>query len=909
MTRATLALMVLLGCTGGAMAVSIPGGGSKRNDCAVSLQTDGLAFPADKALAKGSTCADGGPCDADGFIDGVCHLLVAFCLNVDSDAMPGCGMTEVSSIEVTSGKLKGGGTLDLSDLQSAAASLTLPSSETVCSSLATVAVPVRGPDAKGELSSGTAKIKTKADTSRGKDKDQYQLVCRPSSGGGTVGSTTTTSLPGSSTTSTTLPGGTPGSGLQSVIQSAQVDASGTVTVTFTLTDDAGVPVTPQSGSVDPPDSSKARVRFAIARLEVNDETVEGFTTTFTRWQNYVLNSSGQPAYDSGGSSAFAPAGTPGLWQYTFTTKLPTGYPTDLTHRVAAQVQRTVDDVGLVANPVLDFVPAGGAVTVERGVTSTAQCNQCHNPLQAHGTGRREVRLCQTCHTDQWKDPDTGFAIDFKNMIHRIHQGKDLPSVTDGAVGASYGFGDTHFGEKVAACVGGALAGLPCSGDADCPSGTCTGATTVGIGFPKDIRNCDTCHAVTPESAQADNFKTKPSALACTGCHDDVNPSEQPTDAGAPGTKHVAGSQPDAYCRLCHTDAQGTEFDESVPGAHVIPARSAELAGLVASIVSAQGTPGGTITTEFRVTNGDGTPVPSVAGYSMALTTSGPTTDFGGTTPPFVRETISGPGLTGPNGAGNFVYVTTATLPPAASGTWRIGLEVRRTVTLTGGQSVTEAAQNPVAPFSVDGSPVEERRVVVVQENCSTCHGTFSVDFNVHGGSRNQVAYCVVCHNANVTDFDRRRRAVGLGVDPVDETITLKHLIHKIHRGEALSKHPYIVYGFGAAPANFTPHDFSEVLFPGDLRDCDTCHTGGSQLLPLPGGLLPTRESVVDTSGGPAVETTTGATPVIQDACLSCHDSDAAAAHAETNTAGSGAEACNVCHAEGSVEAVSLVHAR
>jgi OmcA/MtrC family decaheme c-type cytochrome len=256
-----------------------------------------------------------------------------------------------------------------------------------------------------------------------------------------------------------------------------------------------------------------------------------------------------------------------------------------------------------------------------------------------------------------------------------------------------------------------------------------------------------------------------------------------------------------------------------------------------------------------------------------------------------------------------VYLTTATLPPAAAGTWRIGLEVRRTVTLSGGQSVTEAAQNPVAPFSVDGSPVEERRVVVVQENCSTCHGTFSVDFSIHGGSRNQVDYCVVCHNPNVTDFDRRRRAVGLGVDPVNETITLKHLIHKIHRGEALSQHPYIVYGFGAAPANFTPHDFSEVLFPGDLRDCDACHTDGSQLLPLPGGLLPTRESVVDTSGGPAVETTTGATPVIQDACLSCHDSDAAAAHAETNTTGSGAEACDVCHAEGSFEAVSVVHAR
>jgi predicted CXXCH cytochrome family protein len=49
-------------------------------------------------------------------------------------------------------------------------------------------------------------------------------------------------------------------------------------------------------------------------------------------------------------------------------------------------------------------------------------------------------------------------------------------------------------------------------------------------------------------------------------------------------------------------------------------------------------------------------------------------------------------------------------------------------------------------------------------------------------------------------------------------------------------------------------------------------------------------------------------PPIQDACLSCHDSEAAAAHAETNTTMSGAEACTVCHGEGSSKAVSAVHA-
>jgi OmcA/MtrC family decaheme c-type cytochrome len=133
---------------------------------------------------------------------------------------------------------------------------------------------------------------------------------------------------------------------------------------------------------------------------------------------------------------------------------------------------------------------------------------------------------------------------------------------------------------------------------------------------------------------------------------------------------------------------------------------------------------------------------------------------------------------------------------------------------------------------------------------------------------------------------------------------LKELIHKIHRGEDLEHQPYLVYGFGSAPKNYTANDFGDVRFPGDLRDCEKCHTPGTQLLPLPAGLLPTLETVVSAGS----ELVVGSIPPITSACTSCHDSEAAAAHADTNTSGSGAEACAVCHGEGSVEAVSEVHA-
>ena len=52
----------------------------------------------------------------------------------------------------------------------------------------------------------------------------------------------------------------------------------------------------------------------------------------------------------------------------------------------------------------------------------------------------------------------------------------------------------------------------------------------------------------------------------------------------------------------------------------------------------------------------------------------------------------------------------------------------------------------------------------------------------------------------------------------------------------------------------------------------------------------------------------GVTPPRQGACLACHDGPIAKAHAETQTAASGTEACGVCHEEGRIEAVSEVHA-
>jgi OmcA/MtrC family decaheme c-type cytochrome len=113
------------------------------------------------------------------------------------------------------------------------------------------------------------------------------------------------------------------------------------------------------------------------------------------------------------------------------------------------------------------------------------------------------------------------------------------------------------------------------------------------------------------------------------------------------------------------------------------------------------------------------------------------------------------------------------------------------------------------------------------------------------------------------------------------------MIHSIHRGVDLEK------GFAIGD-----NDFSDVEYPGDLRDCSTCHVNNSQQLSgLPDGLLPTTTPQAWWS------------PMQPEAaaCLSCHDSDDAAIHAYSNTSFFG-ESCTTCHGEGRVAAVDKVHA-
>src|SRR5262249_10860751 len=159
---------------------------------------------------------------------------------------------------------------------------------------------------------------------------------------------------------------------------------------------------------------------------------------------------------------------------------------------------------------------------------------------------------------------------------------------------------------------------------------------------------------------------------------------------------------------------------------------------------------------------------------------------------------------------------------------------------------------------------------------------------------NQVEYCVLCHNSTESDGGRRDNdPAQVTAGAATSTIDFKVLIHKLHRGEDLEQKPYIVYGFGPSPPGYSVHEFSDLRFPGDFPFCESCHIEGSELIPpFPGTALPTLRTRLDPAGG-EVPADPPETEPITAVCTACHDSDAALAHAETQTTADGVESCPV----------------
>ena len=96
-----------------------------------------------------------------------------------------------------------------------------------------------------------------------------------------------------------------------------------------------------------------------------------------------------------------------------------------------------------------------------------------------------------------------------------------------------------------------------------------------------------------------------------------------------------------------------------------------------------------------------------------------------------------------------------------------------------------------------GAPTFERRIVD-NISCNACHDRLEF----HGGPRTDVDYCVTCHNPYSVDGD------------TGNTVDMTAMVHNIHSARS----DYQIIGHGG-----TPHDWSDLVWTQDIRNCETCH--------------------------------------------------------------------------------------
>ena len=636
-----------------------------------------------------------------------------------------------------------------------------------------------------------------------------------------------------------------GNGLSVKLKSVELTGDNRPRVTLSLGDGWGLAL---------PVEALEGYGFTIAQVTVDPET------NISRYQNLLVRTvEGRPYAVAGqerapalatASQPFAESG--GVWEnlgggaytYTFTNTFTFEADEKLTTVLGVYAYRSGRTA--VANDLLTWVPAGGEPVTTRDVVSTGSCNSCHDPLAFHGGTRRLAGLCTTCHTAQNVDPASGTTLDFRGLVHKIHAGKSLPSVVSGIPYQLIGFRQSVYDYST-------------------------------VAWPQDTRNCTTCHTGGQDS---DNFKTKPQQAACVACHDNVL-----LDIGQnhPGNKPRA----DDTCVECH-EPDGEDFDDSIVGSHTLPVNAVRAGKLFLEIVNtAPMAVGSAPAIDFKITDGDGQALSLSDLDYLAATVAGPTDDYvERATEVLIQD---GESIASVNSAGDGVYryVFSYQLPAGASGSYAMGLEgslLKRVPKVS--ERVRVSAFNPVVYAALGNGATAPRRSIVDGEGCAACHGQFLA----HGGVRQNVEYCALCHNAGATDA-ASRPAEALPSASLD----FKSLIHSIHRGDERNTKPFVVYG-----AQESVYDFSELRFPGNLANCVECHRPGTYTLPLADAVRATTVVNADQTAGSLLPT--------RAVCTACHDGTATGAHAELETTASGIESCEVCHGSGSEFAVERVHA-
>ena len=643
--------------------------------------------------------------------------------------------------------------------------------------------------------------------------------------------------------------------LDITVQTIVVPADRRPIITFTITDDAGADVLL---------SEMTDIRFILAVLE---RISVGSPFEFRSYSTEIEDPDGIPnTGDEAIQAAYDPArldgvtvNPDGLFSYKFATAMAAGFDRTATHQLGGQFTRfsEADQMTYRANLAMPFRLDGLPVTETRDIVSTQACNDCHTRLSEHGNTRREVQLCILCHSSQTVDAETGNLLHFAEMIHKIHRAADLDSfLQEGEPYQISGFGDIIYDYST-------------------------------IQYPQEIQNCISCHA---GASNAGVFEDAPTFRGCVSCHDRV--WHGPVDDVPTGYfLHPGGVRLDtSECALCHSP--GGNGVAPVDIRHTIPTESDDAPGLALNVIDVFTFPGVSDTglqIAFTAEDGMGMPITDLSILdTVAATVSYPVPEY----ETFVRESISsafgGPdGTLVNNGNGSYLYTFLAEFPTGSPETFSVAMEGRREFTFRGRVFDQGTSTNGQILFTLDTSPPIDRRMVVDDAKCNVCHR----ETRAHGTLRTGVNLCVMCHNPNTTDESRRPMA---DLPPV--TVSFKDMIHRIHTGEDLAQE-YTVFGLGG-----TPHDFTELRFGGDRRDCSICHVEDTISVPLPPETIST---VVTQDDGMTFISEVLPTRA---ACISCHDDATADSHALSHTdLIDKVETCTVCHSDSDDLSVMNVH--
>lgn len=703
----------------------------------------------------------------------------------------------------------------------------------------------------------------------------------------------------------------------------------TVNFTFSATNSAGTDITSQidlttaaAATTALPNNTDnlAYISFYLAKL------VPGQNGSPDNFNGYILNPGGS------GSSVFRTAirggvdgavfsyntGT-GVGSYTFRTsavRVSDGYVDNVVTRAAIQVsgvpitlftsdpyfnlesrRRPVANAwkDVVSNVGVQTAAPGAGYPVKNDVSKDA-CNQCHDPLAIHGGGRREYQMCQICHNV--KIEDNAFAIhpagggydngNLVKLIHGVHRGWNLGSRN--AAPPNRGIGD--FSE---------------------------------VAFPQAINNCTTCHQG-PAAANAtyDNFKNRPSRVACGSCHRNVD--------FATGTGHVGGAQAsDAICSLCHAPASIVGYHAAREGAPTT-FNNPTLAGSLKDVrygissVTVDNTNAAFVTFNIKIDNvvanlgnvGDNVARP--AGFStttqpsflLAYTlpqdgVSAPAdyNNFGRTAGQPQSVSIIGLPITAKDG--DWTTVKVANAFPAGAKMRAVALQGYFTQIDGGFVAGTTthldnvARHTPSVQVNVTGDAV--RRTVVKSgynaitgkpEGCLECHQVFEG----HGGNRvNNVQVCVMCHNPNMTSSARTFGPGQLtnqdiidhfGSDPLkfpEVANNFKALIHGLHARDIRVNEFVDIRNFRGGFLLLG----NEITFPGDVSHCTKCHVGNTYQNVLVPNILLTTEKITTGIDGETVDQIIAARASVPNdtdlvdsatasACGYCHDSPTDVSH-------------------------------